>query len=105
MKGLDGWLRLDPQNPNWWWNKIGVPKTLLPVLLLLDNALSDAQRAGGLKILRRAGIGMTGQNLVWVTEITAGRGLLERDAELVTTAYRRIRSTRTRFSSRERGFT
>lgn len=89
-KGLDGWLRLDPQNPNWWWNQIGVPKTLLPVLLLLDDELSAAQRADGLKILRRASIGMTGQNLVWVTEITAGRGLLEHDADLVATAYRRI---------------
>jgi chondroitin AC lyase len=90
LQGLDGWLRLDPQNPNWWWNQIGVPKMLLPVLLLLDDGLSAAQRAGGLKILRRASIGMTGQNLVWVAEITAGRGLLERDAELVATAYRRI---------------
>ncbi len=90
LQGLDGWLRLDPQNPNWWWNQIGVPRALLPVLLLLDDELSTAQRAGGLKILRRASIGMTGQNLVWVAEITAGRGLLERDADLVATAYRRI---------------
>jgi chondroitin AC lyase len=90
LKGLDGWLRLDPQNPNWWWNRIGVPRSLLPVLLLLDEELSDAQRAGGLKILRRSGIGMTGQNLVWVTETSAGRGLLEDNAELVATAYRRI---------------
>jgi chondroitin AC lyase len=89
-RALDGWLRLDPQNPNWWWNEIGVPRALLPGLLLLDDELSDAQRAGGLAILRRAKIGMTGQNLVWVTEITAGRGLLERDASLVATAYRRI---------------
>ncbi len=90
LKSLDAWLRLDPQNPNWWWNRIGVPKTLLPVLLLLDEELSDDQRTGGLKILRRAGIGMTGQNLVWVAEITAGRGLLEDDAGLVAAAYRRI---------------
>ncbi len=89
-RGLDAWLRLDPQNPNWWWNEIGVPSSLLPVLLLLDADLSHSQREAGLKILQRAKIGMTGQNLVWVTEITAGRGLLERDTELVAKAYGRI---------------
>ncbi|MHB8899089.1 MAG: polysaccharide lyase 8 family protein [Thermoguttaceae bacterium] len=89
-KGLDAWLRLDPQNPNWWWNEIGVPGAMLPVLLLLDDELSATERQAGLKILERAKIGMTGQNLVWVSEITAGRGLLERDSELVGKAYRRI---------------
>jgi chondroitin AC lyase len=63
---------------------------MLPLLLLLDDDLSDEQRAAGLKILRRAKIGMTGQNLVWVTEITAGRGLLERNADLTARAYARI---------------
>lgn len=89
-RGLDAWLRLDPQNPNWWWNEIGVPGSLLPVLLLLDADLSDSQREAGLTILRRAKIGMTGQNLVWVSEITAGRGLLEGNTELVAKAYGRI---------------
>ena len=46
--------------------------------------------SAGLKVLRRSKIGMTGQNLVWVTEVTAGRGLLENDADLVATAYQRI---------------
>ncbi|MBN1852108.1 MAG: hypothetical protein JW829_05260 [Pirellulales bacterium] len=90
LKGLDAWLRMDPKNPNWWWNQIGVPKALLPILLLLDNELSETERAGGLEILRRAKIGMTGQNLIWVTEITAGRGLFERNAVLAAKAYRRI---------------
>ena len=88
--GLDYWLEHDFQNPNWWWNRIGVPRTLAPILLLMEDDLSDAQREKGLQILRRAGIGMTGQNLVWVTEITALRGILEKDPKLVATAYARI---------------
>ena len=87
---LDYWLAHDFQNPNWWWNQIGVPRSLAPILLLMEDELSDAQRAKGLEILRRARIGMTGQNLVWVTEITALRGMLEEDRELVASAYRRI---------------
>ena len=42
----------------------------------MEDELSDEQRGQGLEILRRAKIGMTGQNLVWVTEITAVRGIL-----------------------------
>ncbi|MFC1597775.1 polysaccharide lyase family 8 super-sandwich domain-containing protein, partial [Planctomycetota bacterium] len=87
---LDYWLEHDFQNSNWWWNQIGVPRSLAPVLLLMEDELSDAQRGKGLEILRRARIGMTGQNLVWVTEITALRGILEQDPKLVASAYRRI---------------
>ena len=87
---LDYWLAHDFKNPNWWWNQIGVPRSLAPILLLMGDELSDAQRKKGLEILGRAKIGMTGQNLVWVTEISALRGILEQDPELVATAYRRV---------------
>lgn len=87
---LDYWLNNDFQNSNWWWNQIGVPRGLTPALLLLDGELVGPRRAKALEILGRARIGMTGQNLVWVTEITAIRGILQRDPELVRQAYRRI---------------
>jgi len=87
---LDYWLKNDFQNSNWWWNQIGVPRGLTPTLLLLDGELGGTRRAKALEILGRARIGMTGQNLVWVTEITAIRGILQRDPELVRQAYRRI---------------
>jgi len=87
---LDYWLGHDFKNPNWWWNQIGVPGRMAPILLLMGDELSDAQRKKGLEILGRAKIGMTGQNLVWVTEISALRGILEQDPELVAAAYRRV---------------
>ena len=89
LNSLEYWLSHDFQNPNWWWNQIGVPRSLLPVLLLMDKDLSNEQRSRAFTILRRAKIGMTGQNLVWVTEITAVRGILENDPKLVAAAYRR----------------
>lgn len=88
--GLDCWLEHDFQNPNWWWNQIGVPRSLSRTLLVLDEELSDAQRAKAVEILSRARLGMTGQNLVWVADICIMRGLLEGDAELVAAALRRI---------------
>jgi chondroitin AC lyase len=90
LKSLDYWLERDFQNPNWWWNVIGVPRTLLPTALLLESELSAVQLDGCLDILERAKIGMTGQNLVWVSHITAGRGILKKDPALVAKAYDRI---------------
>jgi chondroitin AC lyase len=90
LGSLDYWLSRDFQNSNWWWNQIGVPRSLLPTLLLVEKDLSAEQRSRALTILRRAKMGMTGQNLVWVTEITAVRGILEDAPELVAAAYRRI---------------
>ncbi len=60
------------------------------LLLMMDEELSPAQLESGLKIVARAKISMTGQNLVWVTEVTAVRAILENDEELVRTAYQRI---------------
>jgi len=90
FSSLDYWLEHDFQNPNWWWNQIGAPRSLLTTLLLLDEELSESERRRGLAILARAKISMTGQNLVWVTEITAIRGILQNDPALVAKAYRRI---------------
>ena len=89
-KALTHWLKNDYTNPNWWWNDIGVPRTLSLILLLFDKELTDQQRALGTQILSRAQLEKTGQNLVWLADITAKRGLLNRDANLVKQAYARI---------------
>jgi chondroitin AC lyase len=90
---LNHWLETDYTNPNWWWNQIGVPRYMVRILLPLDDELSDAQRRQGIKILRRAKLRMTAQNLVWLAEIVAARGILERDPKTVAAAYRRIAET------------
>jgi len=87
---LNHWLENDYTNPNWWWNDIGVPRNLSHILLLLDTEITDQQRQLGTQILSRAQLEKTGQNLVWLADITAKRGLLNRDADLVKQAYARI---------------
>lgn len=89
-KALNHWLENDYTNPNWWWNDIGVPRSLSHTLLLLDKLITDQQRAQGSQILSRAQLEKTGQNLVWLADITAKRGLLNRDADLIKQAYTRI---------------
>lgn len=85
--GLDLWLGEDFTNPNWWWNQIGVPGALSQLALLVEADLTPAQRRKTLEILTRAQLGMTGQNLVWVADITLRRGLLEQDPEMVGRAF------------------
>ena len=90
LRALDYWLEHDFRNPNWWHNDIGTPGEMARTLLLLEEHLGWERLKRGLTIVGRARLSMTGQNLVWVAEITAMRGLLEGDADLVATALGRI---------------
>ncbi|MFT5086648.1 MAG: chondroitin AC lyase [Candidatus Latescibacterota bacterium] len=90
FSALDHWLEYDYSNPNWWHNEIGVPRLLAPTLLLLGDELNPTQFERGVAILARATLSKTGQNLVWLAGISAQRGLLLGDADLVATSYARI---------------
>jgi chondroitin AC lyase len=63
------------------------------ILILLEEELSPAQLEKGLQILARARIGMTGQNRVWVSDISMVRGCLQRDPKLVARAVGSIAGT------------
>lgn len=89
-RALDFWYVRDPQNPNWWWNVIGTPQSLYRTLLMAEPALDAERIAKGCRIVERAKLGMTGQNLVWVAECTIARGCLQKDAELVGRAFAAI---------------
>jgi chondroitin AC lyase len=89
-RGLDYWCTRNPKNPNWWWNVIGIPRTMYRVLLLAEPVLDATQMAAGCKVVANAKLGMTGQNLVWVAECTIARGCLEGDASLTGQAFEAI---------------
>jgi len=91
VRALDCWLRKDPRR-RWWWDCIGAPGTLSQVLLMLDEHLTSSQREQGIRILKRAKLGATGQNLVWQAEISARRAVLQRDAALLQRAFALIAS-------------
>jgi chondroitin AC lyase len=84
------WFAHDYTNMNWWYNEIGIPRALAPGLLLLRDELTAREHEQGLRILARARIQAESQNLVWLAEINALRGLIARDADLVARAYARI---------------
>lgn len=87
VRALGHWLEKDYKNPNWWWNRIGVPRQVDRILILMGDAVPKKQFDKAVNgILARAGIGMTGQNKVWVAGITLNRGVLLGDAAMVRAA-------------------
>jgi len=90
-RALDCWLRLDPRRW-WWWDAIGAPGLLSRIMLMLGDELTPAQLETGTARLERAGLGGTGQNLVWQAEITARRAVLRRDPDLLRAAFEHIAS-------------
>ena len=89
LRALGLWLKRDFQNPNWWWNQIGVPMALGPAMLLMGD--EAPKTAVAIKILNRAKLGRgTGQNLVWLTEMALVRATLEDRPEVVAKAFERI---------------
>lgn len=90
LLGLDYWLAHDYQNPNWWWNQIGVPEYVSEIMVLMEPDLTPDEMAKGDAILKRSVPGGTGANLVWLSENTILRGCLENNPQAVQAAYDKI---------------
>jgi len=93
LRAFDGWIRVDPQSPNWWWNQIGSQLSLGPALLIMKDLLSPAQIAGGDVIMARSWAvhgSMTGENLVWVSKITIWRACIVDTESLITDAVNAV---------------
>lgn len=85
-RSLDFWFRRDFSCLNWWYNQIGIPRTLGPAFLLLENELSEDEKACAIREMRHSRFGMTGQNKVWLAGNILIRGLLEADYDVVKAA-------------------
>lgn len=91
-RALGFWFAKRPKCANWWQNEIGVPKTLGPACLLIENELSDAEREGIIDVMEAAKFKMTGQNKVWLAGNVLVRGLLQNDPATVRMARDTIAS-------------
>jgi len=87
---LGYFLELDPVNPNWWWNDIGVPQHLGAAMIAGENLLTPELRKKGLKRLAKTGFGETGQNRELLAWCVMQRAMLEGDAELARRCRKEI---------------
>ncbi|HWS00799.1 MAG TPA: hypothetical protein VN249_09305, partial [Prolixibacteraceae bacterium] len=78
---LNYWLTNDLQCPNWWYPEIGVPMSLVPSMILMENEMTREQMEQGIRILDRAKLRLTGQNKVWLAGNVLLKSLLLRDTE------------------------
>ncbi len=85
-RALGYWFRAEPKCLNWWQNEIGVPKTLGPACILIEDELSETEKQGIIDVVSAARFKMTGQNKVWLAGNVLIRGLLQDDAQLVKMA-------------------
>lgn len=77
---------------NWWYNQIGIPRTLGPAFLLFENEMSEQEKQNAIKVMNKSAFGMTGQNKVWLAGNVLIKALLENDWELTKKAREVITS-------------
>lgn len=93
LLALNHYLSKNYKCKNWWYNRIGVPRSMADILILMGNAIPKETSALALKkIVSQAKIGMTGQNKVWLSEILLVRSLVENKPELTKRSLRSILS-------------
>lgn len=91
-RALRYWFEAQPKCKNWWYNQIGIPKTLGAAFILLEDLLSPEEKAAAIRVMQSSQFGMTGQNKVWLAGNVLIRGLLENDEQLVKAARDTIAS-------------
>ena len=96
---LDFWLTHDFICENWWWNQIGTPDRMVSVLLIMDEDLTEEQKAKAAPIAGRAHLGAWGArpggDRIKIAGILGNYALFTRDGgtlqEVVDTMAEEIR--------------
>lgn len=91
-QAMNFWFSQELVCPNWWYNQIGIPRTLGPAFLLFENEMSKQEKQNAVKVMNKSAFGMTGQNKVWLAGNVLIRALLENDWELTKRAHEVITS-------------
>ncbi|MDQ2864143.1 MAG: polysaccharide lyase beta-sandwich domain-containing protein [Bacteroidota bacterium] len=85
-KALNFWFDANLVCPNWWYNEIGIPKTLGPAFIFLESELSADELAGAIKVLNHSSFKQTGQNKVWQAGNVLLKAILIKDKNLAQRA-------------------
>lgn len=91
-QAMNFWFKHELKCPNWWYNQIGIPRTLGPAFLLFEQEMSEEEKEAAVKVMMNSAFGMTGQNKVWLAGNILIRAILQNDWELVKEAREVITS-------------
>jgi chondroitin AC lyase len=77
------WIQNDFICDNWWWNEMGTPNAMIAILLVMDEDLSEEQRAPLLLIAGRANMKASGArpggDLIQIAGMRAKQALYQRN--------------------------
>ncbi len=91
-RAIGYWFSAKLTCPNWWYNQIGVPKTLGSAFVLFEDRLTPDEKRQAIETMQASQFGMTGQNKVWLAGNVLMRALLQDDAALARQARDTIAS-------------
>ena len=83
---MDYWFKAGLKCSNWYYNEIGVPRTLGTAFILFDEYLTADERINAVRVMENSKFGMTGQNKVWLAGNVMMRAVLQNDFNLVKQA-------------------
>lgn len=94
LRGLEFWLKRDPQSDNWWHNVIAAPQELARFLVLMRDELPPQDLALACERVRRSQTDrMTGANLSWTAGNLFALGAVTDDPALMRDTLALITST------------
>ncbi|WP_455592956.1 polysaccharide lyase family 8 super-sandwich domain-containing protein [Bacteroides sp.] len=82
-KAMNFWFTSQLVCKNWWYNQIGIPRTLGPAFLLFEQEMSTEEKQAAIRVMEHSKLGMTGQNKVWLAGNVLLQGLLQNDMEAI----------------------
>lgn len=85
-RAVNFWAEAGIRCRNWWYNEIGMPKTLGDSYMLMADAMTDDDMANAVKVLSASRISRTGQNRVWLAGVVLVRAVLQNDTTLARQA-------------------
>lgn len=83
---MNFWFEKKLTCSNWWYNQIGVPRTLGTAFILFKDNMNKTELDKAVELMKNSKFGMTGQNKVWLAANVMMRGILEDDFQLVRNA-------------------
>jgi chondroitin AC lyase len=87
---LDNWFTKRYRASNWWWNEIGVPRTMRDIVVLLGNNLKDDRRNAAIEMIGQYKLAGSGANLMWSAELYLHHSCLTGNREQIARAAQRI---------------
>lgn len=85
-KTMSYWFMSNLKCPNWYYNQIGIPRTLGTAFILFKDEMNKEEIDEAIKVMQNSKFGMTGQNKVWLAANVMMRSVLRENLDTIRIA-------------------